>query len=204
MTILNAYLEDLDYLANLHEKHFHKDELSIQLGINFISEFYRLCIVDDKVSVLVLKKDDKTIGISIVFFKYSQFSKMYSKKIAAKLIKLFISLFFQLKWKKIYNILRSAISSNFKKYVPKNIYDFHIGSIILDKKYRLDPKSLVMFGKMFSKNIELLESKAISGIWGSCLESNTASLNFMKGKGLDDNKLCESYPEPIFVNVKHF
>ena len=70
--------------------------------------------------------------------------------------------------------------------------------------YRLDPKSLVMFGKMFSKNIELLESKAISGIWGSCLESNTASLNFMKGKGLDDNKLCESYPEPIFVNVKHF
>ena len=88
---------------------------------------------------------------------------------------------------KIYKMLRTIISSNFKENVPKDIYDFHIGSIILDKKYRLDPKSLVMFGKMFSKNIKLLESKAKSGIWGSCLESNTSSLNFMKGKGLNNS-----------------
>ena len=59
MIIINAKLEDLDSIANLHFINFDKNELSVQLGVKFIKELYRLCIVNDKVSVLILKKEMK-------------------------------------------------------------------------------------------------------------------------------------------------
>tara|TARA_B100002052_G_C15877201_1_gene597535 strand:- start:34 stop:654 length:621 start_codon:yes stop_codon:yes gene_type:complete len=202
--ITEAKIEDIYMLTSLHLNNYHSNELSMQLGENFISELYRLCIEQANVSILILKRDIQIQGVSVVFFHFSEFEKIFMRRMIFRLSNRLLNLLLERKWKKFLSLIRTAISLNFKKYVPKRIYNYHIGSLILDKQQRSDPMTLVLFERMFTKNIEILQSKATDGIWGSCYESNTPSFNFMKGKGLNENILCNAYPERVYVNIKRF
>ena len=118
LEIRDAKKKDISQLVRLHLANSHANEFSVILGEAFVKNFYKLCIEDPDVIIKVLaKNNEKVMGVSVIFFRYSGFYSKY-KSIAIRLFPVYL-LRVALNWKKLFTIFKK----NFNRFGRKNRMD---------------------------------------------------------------------------------
>lgn len=190
-------MADLKGIVELHLRNFNNNELSIILGKKPIETFYKKILQNKNTSLKIVEKNGTIRALSIAFFKYTEFEREYKKTATKALIKLLAKNVLNIK--KILFITKTVISRNIiKKNIPNEIYDYHIGSIIIDKNSRDDINITKKFFCIYEENLKSL-SQANKHYWGSCRISNKAPLRISKKYGMRNITEIKSYPENIYI-----
>lgn len=200
----NATLADLDNIVGLHIDNFDSKELSSIIGKKFIRVFYQLSIeAGSDVLVKVLASETGQISaISLVFFKYSSFEKVFRRKALLPFTLSIFGKFLKLQWNEIKFILRSIFSRKFYTYINnEGVYDHYIGTLIIGKENRAKPPIIIAAYKMFSENVKVLKASSSDGVWASVRVSNAPSLKMMTDQGLNEIVTVRSFPEDISLCI---
>ncbi|MFY9100636.1 hypothetical protein OZY48_06285 [Aliarcobacter cryaerophilus] len=200
MQIRDAKIEDLEQIVNIHIDNFNKNELSIILGRVFVKKFYKECIEDKNVSLLILEDNNIVKALSTTFFDYEEFEIRYKKAILKDFFK--VVCLNVLNIKKLYIIARTILGKGkLKERLPnKNIYKFYMGSVVIDKKYQNDLAVVVGFHKAYKENIEKMKNHS-KIFWGSLRISNQAAIKLTKMYGLNIYGEEKQYPENIYILI---
>jgi hypothetical protein len=200
----NATMADLDNIVKLHIDNFDSKELSSIIGKKFVRVFYQLSITaGSDVSVKVLSSETGQIAaISLVYFKYSAFEKVFRKNALLPFMMSVVRKFLKFEWNEIRFILRSIFSRNFHTYINnEGVYDHYIGSLIIGKENRANPPIIIAAYKMFSENVKRLKASSSNGVWASVRVSNAPSLKMMADQGLKENVTVKAFPEDISICI---
>lgn len=201
INVRSADLDDLDRIVLLHMESYDENELSVVLGRGFVRAFYRLCITDPQVRVRVVDSGgNSVVGLSVVFFNYSVFEARYKAKALPLFALSAAGMLLRFRLSRLVHTFKSICSRGLKEHLdcPAR-YDSYVGSFILDAKFKDQPAIVVAFIKMVADNVRQLSKTAKAGIWGSCRESNQASLRILKDRGMKNVVKVKAFPEDIFL-----
>ena len=182
LLIREAKEEDITRLTRLHLCSSSDKEPSVVLGEEFINLFYKKCIKSSNTNILLLLDESGiVIGLSVVFYQYSNFIKEYRASAYFLFFTLIIRLFFSVDFDKllhIFRIVNQGDATDFLKH--EKVYDHHFGYMILDPQAKSNPRNIFSFIKMLHINLENLLQNSSYGAWCSARSNNTPSINMIK------------------------
>ena len=185
---------DIPVLVRLHANCMGETEMSNKLGSVFIEAFYRQITNHSTAEINVAVKGGQIFCFSIAFNDYFKFTKNINKTFLKILLKVLVRS--PMEFIEKTGILLQYLFRNSKKPdIPKGMFDFHLGVIVLDPEFSKQPACVNSFIKVFQQSISFLKNHK-SGYWTSAYASNEKATKFIRNFARPNYEIViPSYPE---------
>lgn len=193
--LLKKDLNLFSILIDIHMQSFNKDELSIILGKELVSDFYKAIIFSDQGNISLFFFESRLMGFFVYFKNYSKFKMNFSINNL-------------LRPSLVFKLLRnfSKIISHFvvifsQAKIPKNIYDNYLGAIAIRSE---NSARLEVFKTLMKHYDEIVHKFYGNNCWGSCREDNKAANLLLQKCGLKLKSQHGWNPKVLFYVSENF
>ena len=161
----------LDEIAKFHFNNFHKDEISVRLGVERIKYFYKSIIMDENCKVDLKVKNSKIIFIIVFLKNYTQFMKKQKSTNLLSIVKNLIMN--KITLRDLYDSL--IFGKNVKKFIPEMYINNGLGSAIFNQSFKKDFVEVKNFFSIYKENVN-----SVDGCWGSCRVGNKSARKLLE------------------------